>query len=78
MAVMKKMNVLCHIYWFSDPFGGADWGFEKASGSCSTHSSSGSTGADMILAAGPTYTDYATVGWTAQPPQDHTINAEAR
>jgi pyruvate decarboxylase len=36
------------------------------------------TGADMILAAGPTYTDYATVGWTAQPPQDHTINAEAR
>ncbi len=36
------------------------------------------TGADMILAAGPTYTDYATEGWTAQPPQDHTINAEAR
>jgi TPP-dependent 2-oxoacid decarboxylase len=36
------------------------------------------TGADMILAAGPTYTDYATVGWTAQPPQDHTINVEAR
>ncbi len=36
------------------------------------------TGADMILAAGPTYTDYATVGWTARPPQDHTINAEAR
>ncbi len=36
------------------------------------------TGADMILAAGPTYTDYATVGWTAQPPQEHTINAEAR
>lgn len=34
--------------------------------------------ADMILAAGPTYTDYATVGWTAVPPQDHTINAEAR
>jgi pyruvate decarboxylase len=33
-------------------------------------------GADMILAAGPVYSDYVTVGWTAQPPQDHTINAD--
>lgn len=35
-------------------------------------------GADLVLSAGPTYTDYATEGWTAQPPQEHTINAEAR
>lgn len=34
-------------------------------------------GADMILAAGPIYTDYSTVGWTAQPEQDRTINAQS-
>jgi pyruvate decarboxylase len=35
-------------------------------------------GADLILAAGPTYTDYSTVGWTAQPPRDNTIDAMGR
>jgi pyruvate decarboxylase/indolepyruvate decarboxylase len=31
--------------------------------------------ADMILAAGPMYTDYSTEGWTALAPQERTINA---
>ncbi len=34
--------------------------------------------ADMILAAGPMFTDYTTVGWTANPPQDRLIKAEPR
>jgi len=34
--------------------------------------------ADMILAAGPMFTDYTTVGWTAIPPRDHLIKAEPR
>ncbi len=29
---------------------------------------------DLILAAGPVYTDYSTVGWTAQPEDIRTIN----
>lgn len=29
---------------------------------------------DLILAAGPVYTDYTTVGWTAQPEDNRTIN----
>ena len=32
--------------------------------------------ADLIIAAGAVYTDYSTVGWTAQPPDAKTINAE--
>lgn len=32
--------------------------------------------ADLIIAAGTVYTDYSTVGWTAQPPDSKTINAE--
>jgi pyruvate decarboxylase/indolepyruvate decarboxylase len=31
--------------------------------------------ADMILAAGPVYTDYSTEGWTGLPPQDRMVNA---
>lgn len=54
-------------------FIGVYWGSVSSPGTESVMN-----GADAILAAGPTYTDYATVGWTAQPPQDHTINAEPR
>lgn len=32
--------------------------------------------ADLIIAAGAAYSDYTTVGWTAQPPDEKTINAE--
>ncbi len=32
--------------------------------------------ADLVIAAGAVYTDYSTVGWTAQPPDSKTINAE--
>jgi Pyruvate decarboxylase and related thiamine pyrophosphate-requiring enzymes len=32
--------------------------------------------ADLIIAAGAVYTDYTTVGWTAIPPEDKTINIE--
>jgi len=31
--------------------------------------------ADLVLAAGPVFTDYTTVGWTAQPAVDHLVNA---
>jgi pyruvate decarboxylase len=31
---------------------------------------------DLIIAAGAVYTDYSTVGWTAQPPDGKTINIE--
>ncbi|WP_414468255.1 alpha-keto acid decarboxylase family protein [Methanobacterium sp. ACI-7] len=31
-------------------------------------------GADLIIAGGPVYTDYSTVGWTAIPKGDKTIN----
>jgi pyruvate decarboxylase len=34
--------------------------------------------ADMILASGPMFTDYTTVGWTALPPREHMIKAEPR
>ncbi len=34
--------------------------------------------ADMILAAGPMFTDYTTVGWTALPPREQMIKAEPR
>lgn len=32
--------------------------------------------ADMILAAGPMFTDYTTVGWTALPPREYLIDAQ--
>jgi len=32
--------------------------------------------ADLVLAAGPLWTDYSTVGWTAQPRPQRTIDAE--
>ena len=32
--------------------------------------------ADLILAAGPVFSDYTTVGWTAQPPRQKLISAE--
>jgi pyruvate decarboxylase len=32
--------------------------------------------ADLIIAAGPVYTDFTTVGWTAQPSDEKTINVE--
>lgn len=32
--------------------------------------------ADLIIAAGTVYTDYTTVGWTAQPSDEKTIHAE--
>ncbi|MGB9980208.1 alpha-keto acid decarboxylase family protein [Methanobacterium sp.] len=31
---------------------------------------------DMIIAAGAVYTDYTTVGWTAMPPDEKTVNIE--
>jgi pyruvate decarboxylase len=34
--------------------------------------------ADLILAAGPVFNDYTTVGWTGQPRSDRMINASAR
>ncbi|HEX4202817.1 MAG TPA: thiamine pyrophosphate-dependent enzyme, partial [Ktedonobacteraceae bacterium] len=34
--------------------------------------------ADMILAAGPLFTDYTTVGWTALPPRERMIKADPR
>lgn len=34
--------------------------------------------ADMILAAGPMFTDYTTVGWTALPPREQMIKADPR
>ena len=34
--------------------------------------------ADMILAAGPVFTDYTTVGWTAIPPREQIIKADPR
>jgi pyruvate decarboxylase len=34
--------------------------------------------ADLILGAGPVFSDYTTVGWTGQPPADRMINASAR
>jgi pyruvate decarboxylase/indolepyruvate decarboxylase len=34
--------------------------------------------ADLILAAGPLFTDYTTVGWTALPPRGHLIKADPR
>src|ERR1700756_1581856 len=33
---------------------------------------------DLIVAAGPVFSDYTTVGWTAQPPRQRLINAEAQ
>jgi pyruvate decarboxylase len=33
---------------------------------------------DLILAAGPVFSDYTTVGWTGEPPADRMINASAR
>src|SRR3989440_147631 len=35
-------------------------------------------GADLILAGGAMYNDYSTEGWTAQPQQERTINADPR
>ena len=32
--------------------------------------------ADLILAAGPVFTDYTTVGWTALPARERLISAE--
>jgi pyruvate decarboxylase len=32
---------------------------------------------DLILAAGPVFSDYTTVGWSAQPPRQRTIAAES-
>src|ERR1700720_1428680 len=32
--------------------------------------------ADLVVAAGPVFSDYTTVGWTAQPPQQKLISAE--
>lgn len=34
--------------------------------------------ADMMLAAGPVFTDYTTVGWTALPPRERMIKADLR
>ena len=34
--------------------------------------------ADLILAAGPVFSDYTTVGWTGEPPAEKMINASAR
>lgn len=34
--------------------------------------------ADLVLAAGPVFTDYTTVGWTALPPRQSLINVEPR
>jgi len=34
--------------------------------------------ADLVLAAGPMFTDYTTAGWTAVPPRERTIRAEPR
>ena len=34
--------------------------------------------ADLILAAGPVFNDYTTVGWTGEPPAERMINASAR
>jgi pyruvate decarboxylase len=34
--------------------------------------------ADLILAAGPVFNDYTTVGWTGEPGADRMINASAR
>ena len=34
--------------------------------------------ADLVLAAGPMFTDYTTAGWTAVPPRGQTIRAEPR
>ena len=34
--------------------------------------------ADLVLAAGPMFTDYTTAGWTAVPPREQTIRAEPR
>jgi pyruvate decarboxylase len=33
--------------------------------------------ADLVIAAGPVYSDYITVGWTAQPPPGKTVNVES-
>ena len=33
---------------------------------------------DLIVAAGPVFNDYTTVGWSAQPPRQRLINAEAQ
>jgi pyruvate decarboxylase len=35
-------------------------------------------GADLILAAGPVFTDYTTVGWTSNLPREHLIDAQPR
>ena len=32
---------------------------------------------DLIVAAGPVFSDYTTVGWSAQPPRQRTIGAES-
>jgi pyruvate decarboxylase len=34
--------------------------------------------ADVILASSPVFSHYTTVGWTGQPPHEHTISAEPR
>jgi pyruvate decarboxylase len=34
--------------------------------------------ADLILAAGPVFSDYTTVGWTGEPPAERMINVSAR
>ncbi len=34
--------------------------------------------ADLILAAGPLFTDYTTSGWTGVPPREHLIDAQPR
>jgi pyruvate decarboxylase len=34
--------------------------------------------ADVIVAAGPVFSDYTTVGWSAQPPRQRLISAEPR
>jgi len=34
--------------------------------------------ADLILAAGPVFNDYTTVGWTGEPPAERMINVQAR
>jgi pyruvate decarboxylase/indolepyruvate decarboxylase len=34
--------------------------------------------ADVILAAGPVFSDYTTVGWTGEPPAEKMINVSAR
>jgi pyruvate decarboxylase len=33
--------------------------------------------ADVVLAAGPVFTDYTTVGWTGMPPREHLVVAES-